>query len=322
MATSIIAAGGAGTPGLQTTGGDDGTLTIKAGPVSAQVDSIKISEIGAIDLRSALNVQLPGIGINQIKVGTGDGATQATYNVNFKLHYGLAFSDHTDTVRAWYSSRDGNFTVTGAFNGPLNGNATTATTSTFLSHSGGSGIYSTTYGASYSQAVCVREYNAAGAQGGAMAAAPRLGFHWGSTVASSIAMEVSGRIGIYNNPGTSYENFAANNIYGAGNITAYSDERVKTNWRSVGYDFVSNLALVKSGIYDRTDVELTQVGVSAQSLQKFMPDAVIEDHDGALSVSYGNAAMLSAVELAKEVIDLRARVAKLETALELLINRN
>jgi hypothetical protein len=38
-----------------------------------------------------------------------------------------------------------------------------------------------------------------------MSAAPRL-VHWQSVVASSIAMESSGRIGIFNNPGTGYEN--------------------------------------------------------------------------------------------------------------------
>jgi hypothetical protein len=41
-----------------------------------------------------------------------------------------------------------------------------------------------------------------------MSAAPRLAFHWQSVVASSIAMESSGS-GIFNNPGTGYENFIA-----------------------------------------------------------------------------------------------------------------
>jgi hypothetical protein len=41
-----------------------------------------------------------------------------------------------------------------------------------------------------------------------MSAAPRLAFHWQSVVAG-IAMESSGRIGIFNNPGTGYENFIA-----------------------------------------------------------------------------------------------------------------
>lgn len=98
----------------------------------------------------------------------------------------------------------------------------------------------------------------------------------------------------------------------AGNVTAYSDERVKTNWREFGPNFVNQLSGIKSGIYDRTDVELTQVGVSAQSLQGLMPHAVLEDTDGKLSVSYGNAALAACVELAKYVVGLEARIADLE----------
>jgi hypothetical protein len=92
------------------------------------------------------------------------------------------------------------------------------------------------------------------------------------------------------------------------NITAYSDERLKKNWRKLPIDFVERLASVKHGIYDRTDQECTQVGVSAQSLQPLMPDAVMTQNDGMLSVSYGNAALVSAVELAKEIVELKEQV--------------
>lgn len=44
---------------------------------------------------------------------------------------------------------------------------------------------------------------------------PRLSFHWGGVVASQIGVESSGRIAILNNPGTSYENLIANNIWAA-----------------------------------------------------------------------------------------------------------
>jgi hypothetical protein len=101
-------------------------------------------------------------------------------------------------------------------------------------------------------------------------------------------------------------------ITSSGNITAYSDERVKTNWRDLGYNFVQRLSYVKSGVYDRTDEEMTQVGVSAQSLQKVMPEAVVTSVDGKLSVAYGNAALAACIELAKEVVMLRERLAVLE----------
>jgi hypothetical protein len=96
------------------------------------------------------------------------------------------------------------------------------------------------------------------------------------------------------------------------NITAYSDERVKTNWRGLRPDFIERLAEVKHGIYDRTDQVSTQVGVSAQSLQKILEHAVMEGDDGFLSVAYGNAALVAAVKLAERVVALEARIAALE----------
>jgi hypothetical protein len=92
------------------------------------------------------------------------------------------------------------------------------------------------------------------------------------------------------------------------NITAYSDERLKKNWRDLPINFVERLAEIKHGIYDRTDQECTQVGVSAQALQPLMPDAIMTQVDGMLSVSYGNAALVSAVQLAKEVVFLKEQV--------------
>ncbi len=97
-------------------------------------------------------------------------------------------------------------------------------------------------------------------------------------------------------------------IKASGNVTAYSDERLKTNWRNLPDNYVERLAEVRVGIYDRIDGEKpTQVGVSAQSLQKLLPDAVIVANDDmkTLSVAYGNAALASAVELAKEVVSLK-----------------
>lgn len=107
-----------------------------------------------------------------------------------------------------------------------------------------------------------------------------------------------------------------------GNITAYSDERLKTNWRDVPSNFVELLSKVKSGIYDRTDMQKTQVGVSAQSLREVLPDAVTEgnDENKTLGVAYGNAALLASVELAKEVVSLKAEIQELKQIVKGLLN--
>lgn len=98
----------------------------------------------------------------------------------------------------------------------------------------------------------------------------------------------------------------------AGNFVANSDEKLKANWRPVQDDFVTKLASVKSGVYDRVDVDLTQAGVSAQSWQALLPETVQKGDDGILSVAYGNAALVAAVELAKEVVKLREELEALK----------
>ena len=113
----------------------------------------------------------------------------------------------------------------------------------------------------------------------------------------------------------------SNSIVASGNITAYSDERLKKNWRNMPESFVSRLAEVRVGIYDRIDEENgTQVGVSAQSLQKLLPEAIItaKDDIGTLSVNYGGAALASAVELAKVIVEQEKRIERLERLIEKL----
>jgi hypothetical protein len=112
---------------------------------------------------------------------------------------------------------------------------------------------------------------------------------------------------------------ASGNFTALGNVSAYSDERLKTNWRDLDAGFLDSLADLKMGIYDRIDSGETQVGVSAQGLQHFLPQAVQSMNNGMLSVAYGNAAMASAVELAKRVVEQDKRIARLEAALSKLM---
>ena len=129
----------------------------------------------------------------------------------------------------------------------------------------------------------------------------------------------------YNNAGTMAGSanltFNGTNLTVGGNVIANSDESLKTNWRDFPVGFVDQLAAVKSGTYDRVDMDLTQEGVSAQSLQPLLPFSVIAGEDGKLSVSYGNAALVSAIELAKRVVEQDARIAKLEALVAQLIER-
>jgi hypothetical protein len=126
------------------------------------------------------------------------------------------------------------------------------------------------------------------------------------------ANTTTGTLGSFDNAG----NFTA-----TANVTAYSDERLKTNWQDLPSNFVEQLAEVKNGTYDRTDGDkVTQVGVSAQSLQKILPSAVLQGEEY-LSVAYGNAALASAVELAKEMVSMRKIIEQLSSKVEDLQNQ-
>ena len=56
MTTSVIRAGGTGVAGVQTTGGDDGALSLKVGPLSTTVEALSITSAGAATLASTLAV--------------------------------------------------------------------------------------------------------------------------------------------------------------------------------------------------------------------------------------------------------------------------
>jgi hypothetical protein len=108
--------------------------------------------------------------------------------------------------------------------------------------------------------------------------------------------------------------YSTSAILAAGNITAYSDERLKKDWTPLPNNFVEALATVKSGTYTRIDSGTRQAGSSAQDWQKLLPEVVREETDDAktLSLAYGNAALVSAIELAKRVVEQDKRIAALE----------
>lgn len=91
-------------------------------------------------------------------------------------------------------------------------------------------------------------------------------------------------------------------------VTASSDERLKSNWTDLPTDFLERLSEVKHGIYDRIDAPVTQVGVSGQSLFGVLPNAVALGEDGYLSVNYGGAALVAAIALSKQVIELKQQL--------------
>lgn len=162
--------------------------------------------------------------------------------------------------------------------------------------------------------------------GGAKTFSAKTNFSSGTAALPSIAFSADGSadtgfywisdgvIGMACNAANVGQIAAGGNLTMVGNITAYSDERLKSNWVNLPLDFVDRLALVKSGTYTRIDTGKRQAGSSAQDWQSLLPEAVVTGTDSSqtLSLAYGNAALVAAVELAKRVMQLEQRIAALE----------
>jgi hypothetical protein len=139
-----------------------------------------------------------------------------------------------------------------------------------------------------------------------------MSFHKGGHYAVNMGLDDDNvmRIGGWSAAANRWQlDMSGNGTY-AGNVTAYSDERLKKDWAAIPSGFVERLAQIKSGTYTRIDSGERQAGSSAQDWQALLPEVVTASNDEAqtLSLAYGNAALVSAVELAKEIVNLKAQI--------------
>lgn len=108
-------------------------------------------------------------------------------------------------------------------------------------------------------------------------------------------------------------------IWSVGNVTAYSDERLKDNIEVIE-GALAKLTTLRGVTFSRNDMDgMRQAGVIAQEVQKVLPEAVVAesaDPDAILSVAYGNlsALLIEAIKelgakvetQAREIAELRA----------------
>lgn len=101
-------------------------------------------------------------------------------------------------------------------------------------------------------------------------------------------------------------NIASGDFTAAGNVTAYSDARLKENVETISnaLDLVNRMRGV---FYDRIDTGEAGVGVIAQEMEEVIPEVVIPS-DGVLTVAYGNLVGV----LIEAVKELSAKVDALE----------
>jgi hypothetical protein len=102
------------------------------------------------------------------------------------------------------------------------------------------------------------------------------------------------------------------NVNASGDITAYSDARVKTNIKTIENALEKTLAL-RGVSYNRTDNQdpNTKIGVIAQETLPILPEVVNQNNDGMYNVSYGNitALLIEAIkEQQKQIEELQNKL--------------
>ena len=110
----------------------------------------------------------------------------------------------------------------------------------------------------------------------------------------------------------------SNSIWARGDVTAYSDARVKTNVEVIE-NALEKVQAIRGVTFNRTDMEhdaKRHAGVIAQEVLQVLPEVVTTTQDGMHSVAYGNMAGLF-IEAIKEQ---QKQIEELKKQIEYLVN--
>ncbi len=121
---------------------------------------------------------------------------------------------------------------------------------------------------------------------------------------------------------TSNGNSEFANVYSRGYVTALSDIRKKNVIEDIELDVnaIALARLIRFTWKDRKFDKNEHVGGIAQEWKKILPEAVHEAADGTLSMDYGAIGMISAVTLARKVVEQERRLEELEARIKRLEN--
>lgn len=140
--------------------------------------------------------------------------------------------------------------------------------------------------------------------------------------------KMTGHVGIGTNPHSTYalnangEVLVQTGVLSNGYVTALSDIRKKNVTGEVELDVnaIALARLIRFTWKDRKFDKNEHVGGIAQEWQKILPEAVHESADGTLSMDYGTIGMMSAVTLARKVVEQERRLEQLEARIKRLEN--
>jgi hypothetical protein len=138
-----------------------------------------------------------------------------------------------------------------------------------------------------------------------------MSFHRGGYYAVNLGLDSDNvlRLGGWSAAANRLQIDMSGNLTMSGDITAYSDARVKENVETIA-DALTKVLALRGVSYNRTDSDdkSKKIGVIAQEMQEVMPEVVHEQADGMLGVSYGNLVGL----LIEAIKDLNAKVDSLQ----------
>ena len=146
-----------------------------------------------------------------------------------------------------------------------------------------------------------------------------MSFHRGGYYAVNMGLDADNvlRIGGWSAAANLFQMDMSGNLTMSGNITAYSDIRLKDNIEVIP-DALAKVQQLRGVTFTRNDVEDLEkrhTGVIAQEVEAVLPEAVSEDNDGIKNVAYGNMVglLIEAIkELKTEVDNLKTQLAQKE----------
>jgi len=150
---------------------------------------------------------------------------------------------------------------------------------------------------------------------GALADSASMSFHRPSAYGINMGLDSDGafRLGGWSNGTNAYRwtSDTAGNFVASGNVTAYSDERLKTNIKTIE-NALDTVSKMRGVTYERIDSGIKGVGVIAQEMKEVLPEVVMEalSDDEYMSVSYGNivGVLIEAIkELKAEIEELKGQ---------------
>lgn len=144
-----------------------------------------------------------------------------------------------------------------------------------------------------------------------------MAFHRSGSYAVNMGLDNDNvfRIGGWSAPANRMQLDMSGNVTFAGDVTAFSDARLKTDVEPI-YNALNKVLKLRGVTYKRIDTKEYGMGFIAQELKQVVPEVVTQHEDGMHSVAYGNmvAILTEAIkELKAEIDSLKAKLADKES---------